>query len=162
MLPETLCVLHGNKVVALTGGAMCLLYWPSCLENHMKCISLKASCECITPRCSALTVLSAGVAGYTWVAGLHLWLGFSFRTTLLLANITPVAWLYIYHAVLPPPKLEAVSQLHKLTSRSTSASELPGPATDLNTDGAASLLGLVADEARGMQHRHTDSSISLV
>lgn len=72
----------------------------------------------------------AGVAGYTWVAVLHLWLGFSFRTTLMLANITSVAWLFIYHAVLPPRKLEAVSQLHTLTSRSSSVTSLPIDPTD--------------------------------
>lgn len=58
----------------------------------------------------------AGVAGYTWVAILHLWLTFSFKTTLMLANITSVAWLVIYYTVLPPPKAEAASQLHSLTS----------------------------------------------
>ena len=67
----------------------------------------------------------AGVAGYTWVAILHLWWGLSFRTTLMLANITSMAWLFIYHAVLPPRKSEAVSQLHTLTSRSSSVTGLP-------------------------------------
>ncbi|KAL3159139.1 hypothetical protein ABBQ32_011133 [Trebouxia sp. C0010 RCD-2024] len=68
----------------------------------------------------------AGVAGYTWVAVLHLWWGASFRTTLMLANITSVAWLFIYHAVLPPRKQEAVSQLHTLvSSRSNGTADLP-------------------------------------
>ena len=63
---------------------------------------------------------AAGVAGYAWVAILHLWLGFSFKTTLMLANITSAAWLLIYYAVLPPPKPEAISQLHSLTSSRSS------------------------------------------
>ena len=64
----------------------------------------------------------AGVAGYTWVAILHVWLGLTFKTTLVLANITSVAWLCIYHGVLPAPKAQAVSQLHTLSSRNSSAS----------------------------------------
>jgi hypothetical protein len=33
------------------------------------------------------------VAGYAWVAVLHQWLALSFSTTLLAANVLPVAWL---------------------------------------------------------------------
>ncbi|KAK9806280.1 hypothetical protein WJX72_008416 [[Myrmecia] bisecta] len=35
----------------------------------------------------------AGVAGYTWVAALHMLLGLSFAATLLLANLTSLMWL---------------------------------------------------------------------
>lgn len=37
--------------------------------------------------------LLPGVAGYAWVAVLHQWLALSFSTTLLAANVLPVAWL---------------------------------------------------------------------
>lgn len=44
----------------------------------------------------------------------------------MLANVTSVAWLFIYHAVLPSRKPEAVSQLHTLvSSRSSSMPGLP-------------------------------------
>lgn len=44
----------------------------------------------------------------------------------MLANVTSVAWLFIYHAVLPPRKQEAVSQLHTLvSSRSSGTADLP-------------------------------------
>jgi hypothetical protein len=39
----------------------------------------------------------AGIAGYTWVAVLHYWLGLSYTATLLLANVMPVAWLAVFH-----------------------------------------------------------------
>lgn len=81
---------------------------------------------CLTIDLIPCSCFMAGVAGYTWVAVLHLWWGASFRTTLMLANITSVAWLFIYHAVLPPRKQEAVSQLHTLvSSRSNGTADLP-------------------------------------
>lgn len=106
------------------------------------------------------------MAGYTWVAVLHLWLGFSFRTTLLLANVTPVAWLFIYHAVLPPPSLEAVSQLQTLTSRGNSASEIPehGLMSSLDTevtDGAPLALEAGQEKSTPPQ-RHAEADVSLV
>ncbi|KAA6416471.1 MAG: golgi integral membrane protein [Trebouxia sp. A1-2] len=106
----------------------------------------------------------AGVAGYTWVAVLHLWLGFTFRTTLLLANVTSVAWLFIYHKVLPPPNLEAISQLHTLTSRSESTSDLPQGTTASAADrlaADASLLGLEAESKGRLSRRQKDAADSL-
>lgn len=107
---------------------------------------------------------TAGVAGYTWVAVLHLWLGLTFRTTLLLANVTSVAWLFIYHKVLPPPNLEAVSQLHTLTSRGDSTSHLPleTAVPDADSDAAdASLLGLEAESKGGLGRRQNDADVNL-
>lgn len=68
----------------------------------------------------------AGVAGYSYVAVLHVGLGLTFKTTLLLANTTSIAWLCIYYGVLPRPEAQAVSQLHTLSSRDSDA--LDGPA----------------------------------
>ena len=45
----------------------------------------------------------AGVAGYTWVAVIHVLLGFSFKTTLNIANLTSIAWLLCYYFLLKPP-----------------------------------------------------------
>ena len=45
----------------------------------------------------------AGVAGYTWVAIMHVLLGFSFKTTLNVANVTSIAWLLCYYFLLKPP-----------------------------------------------------------
>ena len=45
----------------------------------------------------------AGVAGYTWVAVMHVLLGFSFKTTLNIANLTSIAWLLCYYFLLKPP-----------------------------------------------------------
>lgn len=68
----------------------------------------------------------AGVAGYTWVALLHVWLGLTFKTTLMLANIISISWLYVYHRVLPSPRAEAVSQLHAIGSgASADADHMP-------------------------------------
>ena len=87
----------------------------------------------------------AGVAGYTWVAILHVWLGLTFKTTLLSANITSVAWLCIYHGVLPAPKAQAVSQLHTLHSRDSisaehSQADVHGPA-EMSSDAVQDLEG---------------------
>ena len=95
----------------------------------------------------------AGVAGYTWVAVLHLWWGFSFRTTLMLANITSVAWLFVYHAVLPSRKLEAASQLHTLTSRSSSVTGLPHDQIDASNGFEAAV-----DRSPGTQEQQGNSS----
>lgn len=38
----------------------------------------------------------AGIAGYAWMVIMHSWLGLSFKTTLLSANIMPIAWLRIF------------------------------------------------------------------
>jgi battenin len=77
----------------------------------------------------------AGIAGYAWVVVLHRWLGCSFRATLLLANIVPLAWLRICYALLeeqqPAP---AYAQL----SGSGSGAEDPPPGPD---EGAASAAG---------------------
>ena len=51
--------------------------------------------------------ITVGVAGYTWVAVMHTILGFSFPTTLMIANSTSVAWLLCYYMLLKP----AVSML---------------------------------------------------
>lgn len=88
-----------------------------------------AGCLYLKLQCSETYPCNAGVAGYTWVAVLHVWLGLSFKSTLLLANLTSVSWLCIYHGVLPTPKPQAVSQLHVLSSRGSSASSPPGPAS---------------------------------
>ena len=89
-----------------------------------------------------------GVAGYTWVAVLHLWWGFSFKATLMLANITSVGWLFIYYAVLPSQQLEAVSQLHTLTSRNSSATGLP-----LDQGDASSGREAAAERSPGTQEQ---------
>lgn len=44
----------------------------------------------------------AGVAGFTWVAVMHTLLGYSFRTTLTIANLTSIAWLLCYYLLLKP------------------------------------------------------------
>jgi hypothetical protein len=49
-----------------------------------------------------LELKSAGVAGYAWVAILHNWLGLSFSSTLLLANLLVGLWLATYLCLLPP------------------------------------------------------------
>ena len=46
-----------------------------------------------------------GVAGYTWVGVLHILLGFSFKTTLLIANATALGWLAVYYILLQPQVL---------------------------------------------------------
>ena len=105
----------------------------------------------------------AGVAGYTWVAVLHLWWGFSFRTTLMLANITSVAWLFIYHAVLPPRKLEAVSQLHSLSSKSRIVTGLPLDQSDASNGFEAAAEGSPgAQEQQGVPRQIADAEINMV
>ncbi|TMW65779.1 hypothetical protein Poli38472_008421 [Pythium oligandrum] len=47
----------------------------------------------------------AGVGGYAWVAIFHLWLGLSFSTTLVLASIFPVLYVFIFTAVLDTTRL---------------------------------------------------------
>lgn len=76
--------------------------------------------------------------------------------------------MFIYHKVLPPPNLEAVSQLHTLTSRGDSTSHLPleTAAPDADSDAAdASLLGLEAEaeaEAKGgLGRRQKDADVNL-
>ena len=45
----------------------------------------------------------AGVFGYMWVAVLHVMLGFSFKTTLLLALVLPMCWILVYFVLLESP-----------------------------------------------------------
>ena len=42
------------------------------------------------------------MAGYTWVGVMHTILGFSFATTLMIANATSIAWLLCYYLLLKP------------------------------------------------------------
>ena len=87
------------------------------------------------------------------MATLHVWLGLTFKTTLLLANITSIAWLCIYHGVLPAPKAQAVSQLHTLNSRDSSAStehsqtDVHGPAV-VSRDAIQDLEGSKSNTAQ--------------
>ena len=106
----------------------------------------------------------AGVAGYTWVATFHLWFGLSFRTTLLLANITAVAWLLIYKAVLPPPKLEAVSQLSTLSGRSSNALQDPQQPAMFSLDAPAADAAVVAVQAENLSNTQpsADSEIKVL
>ena len=105
----------------------------------------------------------AGVAGYTWVAILHLWWGLSFRTTLMLANITSVAWLFIYHAVLPPRKSEAVSQLHTLSSRSSSVTSLPVDQAHAGDESeAAAEPSLDLPDHQALSQSNADAEITMV
>lgn len=69
----------------------------------------ESSCLALTARYGgrpALTAWSsgtgfAGIAGYMWVAVLHLWLGFSFTWTLLIAQSHVALWWYVFFYVLP-------------------------------------------------------------
>ena len=105
------------------------------------------------------SLLTAGVAGYTWVAVLHLWWGLSFKATLMLANITSVAWLLIYHAVLPPIRSEAVSQLHTLTSgRSSGMTHPPLDQIDACSGRETDAQALsMLDERQSKPGLHTDA-----
>ena len=51
----------------------------------------------------ALVRTSAGVAGYSWVGGLHTLGRVSLRNTLLIANIIAVGFVATYHLLLRPP-----------------------------------------------------------
>ena len=75
-----------------------------------------------------------------------------------------MAWLFIYHKVLPPPNLEAVSQLHTLTSRNDSTSHLPQETAASAADTVAadaSLLGLEAESQDGLGRRQKDADVNL-
>jgi len=60
----------------------------------------------------------AGVFGYSWVGALHILGGLSFRNTLLLANLSALAWLGVYFYMLESPekKEEAARMLDKQSS----------------------------------------------
>eukprot|EP00614_Pseudopedinella_elastica_P018764 CAMPEP_0172650154 /NCGR_PEP_ID=MMETSP1068-20121228/242151_1 /TAXON_ID=35684 /ORGANISM="Pseudopedinella elastica, Strain CCMP716" /LENGTH=686 /DNA_ID=CAMNT_0013464517 /DNA_START=119 /DNA_END=2179 /DNA_ORIENTATION=+ len=45
----------------------------------------------------------AGVFGYAWVTLLHLWLGLSFRATVLAALLLVACWVGVFFRMLPPP-----------------------------------------------------------
>lgn len=81
----------------------------------------------------------------------------------MLANITPVAWLFIYHAVLPPRKFEAVSQLHTLTSRSSSVTGLPLDQTHSGDETeAAAETSLDPPEHQARSRSNADADIIMV
>lgn len=72
--------------------------------------------------------------------------------------------MFIYHKVLPPPNLEAVSQLHTLTSRNDSTSHLPQETAASAADTVAadaSLLGLEAKSPGGLGRRQKDPDVNL-
>ncbi|CAL8471388.1 g10930 [Coccomyxa elongata] len=78
----------------------------SALQGGLGEASCLAMCTFFDSR-AAITFWSsgtgfAGVAGYTWVGVLHILLGFTFRTTLLIANATAVGWLVVYYMLLQP------------------------------------------------------------
>ena len=51
-----------------------------------------------------MSYVHTGVFGYTWVVVLHILAKLSFKTTLLLANISSVAWLAVYFLMLESPE----------------------------------------------------------
>ena len=69
-----------------------------------------------------------GVFGYSWVGILHVLLGLSFRRTLLLANLSSMAWLGVYYFMLDSP--EQKSAASKSLSRTTSDALQPALAAD--------------------------------
>jgi battenin len=81
----------------------------------------EASCLALTSRYNSRAVITmwssgtgfAGVAGYAWVAALHVAAGWSLRATLLSANVTAAAWLAVYFGLLVPPEARA-RQLREL------------------------------------------------
>ena len=70
----------------------------------------------------------AGVFGYSWVGVLHVLMGLSFRRTLLLANLSSLAWLGVYYLLLESP--EQKSAASKSLSRTTSDGLQPALAAD--------------------------------
>ncbi|CAL5228292.1 g11397 [Coccomyxa viridis] len=94
----------------------------------------------------------AGVAGYTWVGVMHTILGFSFATTLMIANATSVAWLLCYYLLLKP----ATGAPHRSKSEEeqgfaeSAAWQEPVVASEkapINENSQASLAGLAAGDA---------------
>ena len=66
----------------------------------------------------------AGVFGYAWVTVLHLWLGVTFKATLLAANGFTAAWLSVYNLLLQRPRRDAaayqrVPTLERITTAGT-------------------------------------------
>ena len=59
-----------------------------------------------------------GVFGYSWVVILHVLCGLSFKGTLLLANISSIAWLAVYFLMLESPEKKQLASraLLKTTS----------------------------------------------
>lgn len=98
----TVGVANGRRPVQLAGVVL------SSLQGALG----EASCLALTSHYNsqvAITMWSsgtgfAGVGGYTWVAMLHVWLGLSFRCTLLAANVTVGAWLATYFWLLERPE----------------------------------------------------------
>ncbi|KAJ0394830.1 hypothetical protein P43SY_005889 [Pythium insidiosum] len=60
--------------------------------------SFYRSRQCLT--CWSSGTGLAGVGGYAWVAIFHLWIGFSFSATLLLACIFPLLYVFMFDVVL--------------------------------------------------------------
>ena len=75
---------------------------------------------------------SAGVFGYSWVVALHILASLSFQTTLLLANISSLAWLAVYFLVLQSPEKvhDASRKLAKSSSNASQAQEYNNDSQD--------------------------------
>ena len=81
----------------------------------------------------------AGVFGYSWVGALHILGGLSFRNTLLLANISSLAWLGVYFYMLESPekKERAARNAAKAASNRmelATPSPISSPATQSSAD----------------------------
>ncbi|KAK2078042.1 hypothetical protein QBZ16_003910 [Prototheca wickerhamii] len=102
-----------GAAAALMTGSFCIVALSSSRPLQLLGGGLgEASCLALTtrygPRRGPLTLWSsgtgfAGIAGYAWVAALHMWAGLSFRATLLLANSLAIGWLATYFLLLPRP-----------------------------------------------------------
>lgn len=84
---------------------------------------------------SRLPGMAAGVFGYSWVGLLHIVMGLSFKETLLLANMSSIAWLAVYHFLLQSPeKLAPSRQLLRTSSESVQEDSTPGGHVELASE----------------------------
>ena len=98
-MPADIMRQHQGLPVAFSGSQS--LQWV-----HMHVVHLRAGSACFIV-CTTPPDPVSGVFGYSWVAALHTLGGVSLRVTLLLANVTCLAWLAIMHCLLPPPSSQS-------------------------------------------------------
>lgn len=108
------------------------------MPYNQECCNEKASNQ-LAGRHLAIRLLCAGVFGYSWVAILHVLIGLSFQHTLLLANLSVIAWIACYYLLLESPEAKqgALQTVSSSTGdlASSARTTQPGPSASSENRG---------------------------
>lgn len=140
MLLSFLVVAYGSGSLwlQLLGVAFSGLQSGMMEASYLAMASLYKSRQCLT--CWSSGTGLAGVGGYAWVACFHIWLGWSFAQTLMLASVFPVLYVLTFSLVLDASRLPA--------ERNCNYTPIPDAGVD------AEAVAAIKNEQRSARHKH--------